>query len=106
VGLEVDPMQVRLLPEPQDGYAWSACPERQHLFLRPLSKHSVSAYRELDKEVGKSFEAIKPPLKVRMSAIEPIFVVVKAWSSLLHSKIILTRDSLPKFFDCKSRMRS
>ena len=44
LGLVIDPKQVRLLPELNDGYAWSALPEREHLFTKQLSKHSIGAY--------------------------------------------------------------
>ncbi|KAL9125042.1 MAG: hypothetical protein Q9217_005703 [Psora testacea] len=35
-----------------------ALPEKQHLFKKQLSKHSIGAYRELCREVGVSFEAV------------------------------------------------
>ena len=58
LSLVIDPKQVRLLPELNDGYAWSALPEREHLFTKQLSKHSIGAYMELCRELGKSFEAV------------------------------------------------
>ncbi|MCJ1426426.1 hypothetical protein MMC29_004329, partial [Sticta canariensis] len=54
----IEPAQVRLKPDAQDGYMWNALPERQHLFTKQLSKHSLGAYMELCREVGKSFEAV------------------------------------------------
>jgi hypothetical protein len=58
LGIAVEPAQVRLKPDVQNGYMWNALPERQHLFTKQLSKHSVGAYMELCREVGKSFEAV------------------------------------------------
>jgi hypothetical protein len=58
LGIVVEPTQVRLKPDVQDGYKWNALPETQHLFTKQLSKHSVGAYMELCREVGKSFEAV------------------------------------------------
>ena len=61
----VEPAQVRLQPEPQDGYEWTIRQERQHLlrknlFKKQLSKHAIGAYTELYREVGQSFVAIRP----------------------------------------------
>jgi hypothetical protein len=58
LGVVIEPAQVRLKPDIQDGYMWNALLERQHLFTKQLSKHSVRAYMELCREVGKSFEAV------------------------------------------------
>lgn len=58
LGILIEPAQIRLKPDPQDGYLWSVLPERRHLFTKQLSKHSVGAYMELYREVGKSFEAV------------------------------------------------
>ena len=60
LGIVVELAQVRLLPDLQDSYSWSVLPERKHLFTKQLSKHSVGAYMELCREVGKSFEAMVP----------------------------------------------
>lgn len=46
------------MPDSQDGYMWSFLPEREHLFTKQLSKHSIGPYIELCREVGKSFEAV------------------------------------------------
>ena len=54
----VEPAQVRLKPDVQDGYMWNTLSERQYLFTKQLSKHSVGAYLELYREVGESFEAV------------------------------------------------
>jgi hypothetical protein len=58
LGIVVEPSQVRPKPDVQNGYMWNALPERQHLFTKHLSKHSIGAYMELYREVGKSFEAV------------------------------------------------
>ena len=52
---------VRLTPHREDGYIWIRRPEREHLFTKQLSKHSIGAYTELCREVGISFEAIATP---------------------------------------------
>ncbi|KAL8643185.1 MAG: hypothetical protein Q9228_000170, partial [Teloschistes exilis] len=36
-------------------------PEKEHLFKKHLSKHSIGAYRELCRGVGVSFEAVLAP---------------------------------------------
>lgn len=61
LGISIEPGQVRLQPRTEDGYAWRCLPEKQHLFAKQLSKHSVGAYMELCREVGTSFEAIAQP---------------------------------------------
>ena len=58
LGINVESVQVRLKPDVQDGYIWNVLPERQHLFTKQLSKHSIGAYMELYREVGKSFETV------------------------------------------------
>ncbi len=58
LGIIIEPAQVRLKSEVHDGYMWSALPERQHLFTKQLSKHSVGAYMELCREVDRSFKAV------------------------------------------------
>jgi chromosome segregation ATPase len=57
LGSNIDPEDVRLKPDAQDGYRWNTLPEREHLFTKQLSKQSIGAYMELCREVGKSFEA-------------------------------------------------
>lgn len=59
LGLMIDPSQVRLQPTVEDGYVWRPFPEKEHLFKKQLSKHSVGAYMELCRDVGRSFEATK-----------------------------------------------
>ena len=64
LGIVVEPSQVRLLPDLQDGYKWIVRPEKKHLlrknlFKKQLSKHAVGAYMELCHEVGRSFEAVR-----------------------------------------------
>jgi len=70
LGIVVEPAQVRLLPDLQDGYSWSVLSERKHLFTKQLSKHSVGAYMELCREVGKSFEAVIPACLTKESVDE------------------------------------
>jgi hypothetical protein len=47
---------VRLITGAEDLYTWTVLPQRRHLFKKHLSKHSIGAYKELCREVGKSFE--------------------------------------------------
>ena len=42
----------------EDPYSWQALPEKDHLFKKQLSKHSIGAYRALCRKVGVSFEAV------------------------------------------------
>jgi predicted RNase H-like nuclease (RuvC/YqgF family) len=55
----VDPIDVRLLPTPEDPYEWKVLPEKKHLFAKHMSKHSKGAYQELIREAGISFEAVR-----------------------------------------------
>ena len=58
LGLSIKPEDVRLMTNADDPYSWQALPEKDHLFKKQLSKHSIGAYRALCREVGVSFEAI------------------------------------------------
>ncbi|KAL6240247.1 hypothetical protein RBB50_012852 [Rhinocladiella similis] len=58
LGVIIEPNQVRLVPDLYDGYMWVRQPEREHLFTKQLSKHSVGAYMELCREINVSFEAV------------------------------------------------
>ena len=53
--------KVRLITKADDPYTWRILPEKQYLFKKHLSKHSIGAYRELCREVGVSFEAVLAP---------------------------------------------
>jgi len=58
LGIAIEPAEVRLITSADDLYVWRFLPEKQYLFRKHLSKHSVGAYRELCREVGVSFEAV------------------------------------------------
>ncbi|KAI9770497.1 MAG: hypothetical protein M1839_003178 [Geoglossum umbratile] len=58
LGISIEPSQVRLITGIDDPYNWSFLPEKRHLFSKHLSKHSTSAYMQLCREVGTSFEAV------------------------------------------------
>ena len=58
LGLSIKPEDVRLMTNADDPYSWQALPEKDHLFKKQLSKHSIGAYRALCREVGVSFEAV------------------------------------------------
>lgn len=58
LGLSIEPAEVRLITGADDLYTWQRLPEKNHLFKKQLSKHSIGAYRELCRGVGVSFEAV------------------------------------------------
>ncbi|KAK5308901.1 hypothetical protein LTR70_010751 [Exophiala xenobiotica] len=58
LGLDVDPAEVRLVPGPADPYAWQYGPEQEHLFRKQLSKHTVSAYRQICQHLGHAIQAV------------------------------------------------
>lgn len=58
LGVIIEPKMVRLVLDFQDGYMWVRHPEREHLFTKQLSKHSIGAYMELCREIDVSIEAI------------------------------------------------
>ncbi|KAI1416943.1 hypothetical protein F5Y13DRAFT_185777 [Hypoxylon sp. FL1857] len=59
LGIEIEPPQVRLHTNTDDGYSWQVLPEKRHLFSKNLSDHSIKAYKELCEGVGATFEAIR-----------------------------------------------
>ena len=61
LGINIEPEHVRLMPRDRDVYIWASLPEKEHLFNKQLSKHSVGAYVELCRGVGVSFEAVAKP---------------------------------------------
>lgn len=52
------PPDVRLIPGPDDPYKWVFLPEKQYLFRKNLSKHSIRAYVDLYNAVGVSMEVV------------------------------------------------
>ncbi|KAI4087496.1 MAG: hypothetical protein L6R37_008313 [Teloschistes peruensis] len=58
LGLSIEPANVRLVTSASDLYTWQAIPEKAHLFKKHLSKQTISAYREICRDVGVTFEAI------------------------------------------------
>ncbi|KAL9948567.1 hypothetical protein ACHAO5_001667 [Verticillium nonalfalfae] len=58
LGIILDPSHVRLQTSREDAYAWQVLPEKQYLFEKNLSNHSIRAYKELCDCVGVSFEAV------------------------------------------------
>ncbi len=61
LGVSIQPAEVRLVTRADDTYIWRTLPEKQYLFQKHLSKHSVGAYRETCREVGISFKAAQKP---------------------------------------------
>ncbi|KAL8642308.1 MAG: hypothetical protein Q9228_000986 [Teloschistes exilis] len=58
LGLSIEPAHVRLVTSASDLYTWQAIPEKAHLFKKNLSKQPISAYREICRDVGVTFEAV------------------------------------------------
>lgn len=54
----MEPAQVRLQPRAEEPSTWQALPEKQALFSKNLSDHSIGAYKELWAGVGETFEAV------------------------------------------------
>ncbi|KAF3346067.1 Adenosine deaminase AGSA [Verticillium dahliae VDG2] len=54
----LNPSYVRLQPSREDSYSWQVLPEKQRLFEKNLSDHSIRAYKELCDSVGVTFEAV------------------------------------------------
>ncbi len=71
LGLSIEPADVRLITNADDPYTWQALPEKQLLFKKQLSKHSIGAYRELCREVGVSFEAVPTTLSNANASTKP-----------------------------------
>jgi hypothetical protein len=57
LNLQINPLQVRLIPSSDDPYTWSYDPEVKHLFEKQISKHTMGAYQELCRWVGTRFKA-------------------------------------------------
>jgi len=57
LGINVEPADVRLQPEVEDGYEWKPLLGKEDLFNEDLSKHSIGAYMELCRGVEASFKA-------------------------------------------------
>ena len=89
VGISVEPAEVRLITSADDPYNWRILSEKQYLFKKHLSKHSIGAYRELCREVGRSFEAVLAPkpsnaaegklLEERRGAMVGLISIAKPW---------------------------
>ncbi|KAK5073343.1 hypothetical protein LTR70_010377 [Exophiala xenobiotica] len=59
LGLDVDPADVRLVPGPTNPYVWRHGLEQEHLFRKQLSKHNVSAYRQICQHLGNKRRGVK-----------------------------------------------
>ncbi|KAH8800815.1 hypothetical protein F5884DRAFT_862741 [Xylogone sp. PMI_703] len=58
LGIVIEPSQVRLRPSSDDVYTWERLGEKERLFSKNISDHSVAALKELYREVGSSFQAV------------------------------------------------
>ncbi|KAJ5288035.1 hypothetical protein N7478_003721 [Penicillium angulare] len=65
LGLVVAPGEIRLKPQPKDGYAWSVTPEKAYLFDTSLGIGNVGFYQTICKKIGRSLEAVLPPQEVQ-----------------------------------------
>ncbi|KAJ5642502.1 hypothetical protein N7490_006502, partial [Penicillium lividum] len=65
LGLVVAPAQVRLLPPPEDGYAWSVTESMAFLLKSNLSSGTVGLFQTICEELGRSVEAVSPQLLQR-----------------------------------------
>ena len=72
LGISIEPAEVRLITGADDPYAWQALPEKNHIFQKQLSKHSVGVYTEMCREVGVSFEAVPAPESKTAAERSPI----------------------------------
>ncbi len=61
LGISIEPEEVRLITNANDPYTWQILPEKQHLFTKQMSTHSIEAYSELCRGIGVSFEAVLTP---------------------------------------------
>jgi len=78
------PKEVRLKPCAKDPYAWKVLPGKEEfslsIFSKNLSNHSISTYRMLCREVGKSFEAV--PSCSRFSVPDTLIHVCAGWPTV------------------------
>lgn len=72
LGISIEPAEVRLITGADDPYAWQALPEKNHIFQKQLSKHSVGVYTEMCREVSVSFEAVPAPESKTAAERSPI----------------------------------
>lgn len=70
----VESEQVHLISDIEDGYLWTSLPEKKHLFMKQLSKHSIEAYMKLCRELSISFEAVAQ-FKTNMKAVQGVVKV-------------------------------
>jgi hypothetical protein len=59
LGIRIEPSQVRLRTTPDDPYIWERLKEKEHLFEKNISDHSIATLKEVCEGVGKSFRAIR-----------------------------------------------
>ena len=75
--MTVHPDEVRLRPTLDDRYGWSYLPESAHLFMKQLSKHNITQYKQLCRELGRTFEAVLvegASSETRTLGIVPVFL--------------------------------
>jgi hypothetical protein len=72
LGILIEPAEVRLITRADDPYTWQMLPEKEHLFKKHLSKHSIGAYRELCRGVGVSFDAVLAPESSNAGEMKPL----------------------------------
>lgn len=67
LGILIEPAQVRLQTEKtNDPYIWDRLEEKEHLFSKNISDHSVGGLIELTEGLGKFFSAIPKTTTCRL----------------------------------------
>lgn len=66
----MSPVDVRPLPGPEDISRWGMLPDKQYLFSKQLSKHSIGAYMELCRGVRDFLEAVLSKTKRDLSGFQ------------------------------------
>ncbi|CAG8898481.1 unnamed protein product [Penicillium egyptiacum] len=103
--LIVDPSEVRLKTEDECLYTWQIDdPSLEPLFQKHMSKHSVGAYMQLHREVGKKFRAV--PTKAATQAEAKIkdqnSIIQEAQMTIhLHQQDILNWMAVAEWYQTK-----
>jgi hypothetical protein len=59
LGILVEPSQVRLRTTLDKPYIWERLKEKEHLFEKNISNHSIVSLKKVSEGVGTSFAAVK-----------------------------------------------
>ena len=61
IDIIIELLQVCLIPGTNNPYSWKVLPEKKYLFSKNINDYSISAYKELYREISVLFKAI--PIK-------------------------------------------